>query len=238
MSGVKVGCCGFAIGMKKYFGQFILVEVQQTFYKMPRLETALRWREEAPTGFEFTLKAWQLITHPPISPTYRKAGMKILPGAEEHYGFFKPTGEVSEAWEKTREFAKALEAKVIVFQCPPSFRETRENMDNMRRFFEEIKGSGFLLVWEPRGGWSESTVKSLCSELQLIHCVDPFERESLYGEPQYYRLHGGPGYRHRYTEEELKRLKEKIGEREAYVLFNNLNMRNDALAFVRLMEEA
>jgi uncharacterized protein YecE (DUF72 family) len=58
MPRVKIGCCGFAVGMKDYFRQFKLVEVQQTFYKIPRLETALRWREAAPTDFEFTLKAW------------------------------------------------------------------------------------------------------------------------------------------------------------------------------------
>jgi hypothetical protein len=37
---VKLGCCGFPGGRKGYFSQFHLVEVQQTFYKMPRLETA------------------------------------------------------------------------------------------------------------------------------------------------------------------------------------------------------
>jgi uncharacterized protein YecE (DUF72 family) len=236
MPRVRIGCCGFAIGMKDYFRQFKLVEVQQTFYRMPRLETALRWREEAPTNFEFTLKAWQLITHPPTSPTYRKANLKIPSGAEEHYGFFRPTDEVWEAWERTREFAKALKAKAIVFQCPPSFRETQENISSMRQFFQVVKGPGFLFAWEPRGGWSESTIKDLCSGLRLIHCVDPFENEALYGEPSYYRLHGGPGYRHRYTEEELRHLKQRLGNREAYVLFNNLSMRNDALAFARLLE--
>jgi len=39
---VKVGCCGFAVARKDYFSQFKLVEVQQTFYKMSRLETAYR----------------------------------------------------------------------------------------------------------------------------------------------------------------------------------------------------
>ncbi|NIN51751.1 MAG: DUF72 domain-containing protein, partial [Nitrososphaeria archaeon] len=72
---VKVGCCGFPGSRKGYFNDFNLVEIQQTFYKMPRLETAQRWRQEAPNEFEFTLKAWQLITHPPTSPTYRKAGI-------------------------------------------------------------------------------------------------------------------------------------------------------------------
>jgi uncharacterized protein YecE (DUF72 family) len=178
-----------------------------------------------------------LLTHPPTSPTYRKAGIKIPPDAEEHYGFFKPTDEVWAAWERTREFAEALKAKVIVFQCPPSFRETLENIENMRRFLRAIKGSGFLFAWEPRGGWSEAMIKGLCLELGLIYCVDPFENESLHGAPRYYRLHGGPGYRHRYTEEELKRLRQMIGDREAYVLFNNLSMRNDALVFIRLTEE-
>jgi len=54
--------------MKDYFTQFKLVEVQQTFYKMPKLDTALGWRQEAPSDFEFSLKAWQLITHLSLPP--------------------------------------------------------------------------------------------------------------------------------------------------------------------------
>lgn len=233
---VKVGCCGFARGMKDYFSQFKLVEVQQTFYKMPRLETAQGWRREAPSDFEFSLKAWQLITHPPTSPTYRKAGVKIPLGKEECYGFFRPSDEVHQAWEETTRFAQALNARVIVFQCPPSFGENRQNVDNMIRFFESVGKTEFLFAWEPRGKWSEPTIKDLCRELGLIHCVDPFVRMPLYGQPWYFRLHGGPGYRHRYSEEELEHLKGVIGGRESYVLFNNLNMYNDALAFDRLLK--
>ena len=65
--GVCVGCCGFPMGRKAYFQRFSLVEVQQTFCKPPRLETLARWHQEAPEGFEFILKAWQLITHEPSS---------------------------------------------------------------------------------------------------------------------------------------------------------------------------
>lgn len=233
---VKVGCCGFPGGKKEYFRQFRLVEVQQTFYKMPKLETAERWRREAPAGFEFTLKAWQLITHLPVSPTYRKAGISIKPGAEKNYGFFQPSDEISKAWEETRKCARALEAKIILFQCPPSFTETSDNIANMRRFFSSIKHSGHILVWEPRGQWAEPTIKALCSELDLVHCVDPMRMEPLSGELYYVRLHGGPGYRHKYTKEELKRLKGELVDKETYVLFNNLNMYNDALAFDRLIK--
>jgi uncharacterized protein YecE (DUF72 family) len=233
---VRVGCCGFPISRKDYFNQFKLVEVQRTFYKMPGLETAQRWRQEAPADFEFTLKAWQLITHPPASPTYRKAGIKIPSGTEEHYGSFRPSDEVNQAWEETRRFAQALGAKIILFQCPPSFKETPENIANMRRFFNSAKESGYIFAWEPRGGWSEPTIKALCSELGLVHCVDLMEKESLYGELKYFRLHGGPRYRHQYTKEELGYLKGKLRDKETYVLFNNLNMYQDALTFDRLVK--
>jgi len=40
MNEIKVGCCGFPKGKKKYFEQFKLVEIQQTFYKPPITGTA------------------------------------------------------------------------------------------------------------------------------------------------------------------------------------------------------
>ena len=233
---VKVGCCGFPCSRKDYFSQFKLVEVQRTFYKVPKLETAKGWRQQAPSDFEFTLKAWQLITHPPSSPTYRKAGIQIPPGKEEDYGFFRPSEEVHEAWEQTQQFARALGAMVIVFQCPPSFEENTQNVDNMIRFFRSVGRTEFLFAWEPRGEWSELTIKDLCCQLGLIHCVDPSVRMPLYGKPQYLRLHGAPRYRHSYSEEELEHLRDMIEDKESYVLFNNINMYHDATAFNRLMK--
>lgn len=46
-SRVKVGCCGFARGRQDYFRHFRLVEVQPTFYKMPKLETGQKWWQVA-----------------------------------------------------------------------------------------------------------------------------------------------------------------------------------------------
>jgi len=235
--GVKVGCCGFARGLKGYFSRFSLVEVQQTFYKPPKMETVTRWREQAPKDFEFSLKAWQLITHLPSSPTYRKAGIGIPPGKESLYGFFRPTEEVRAAWEKTREVALALGARVVLFQCPPRFSESEENIRNLTKFFQQVERGNFCFAWEPRGRWEEETIKSLCQELDLVHCVDPFEgKRSLHGRLRYFRLHGGPGYRHRYTEEELRWLTSLV-EEETYFLFNNLFMYEDAFRFKEILEK-
>ena len=69
---VKVGCCGFPISKNKYYDEFGIVELQTTFYNIPREKTLLKWREEAPEDFEFIVKAFQGITHPMSSPTWRR----------------------------------------------------------------------------------------------------------------------------------------------------------------------
>ncbi|HUW23147.1 MAG TPA: DUF72 domain-containing protein, partial [bacterium] len=143
---VKVGCCGFAVARARYYENFEVLEIQKTFYQFPRLGTVLKWREEAPKVFEFTLKAPQLITHLPSSPTYRKLGYSIPDKQKPYYGFFKPTDMVFEAWEKTQKIAQLLEAKIVIFQMPPSFQPTVENKRNMKKFFRKIKRQGLRLV--------------------------------------------------------------------------------------------
>ena len=229
---IKVGCCGFAGGKEKYFKRFDVVEIQQTFYKPPKIETVRKWRMEAPKNFEFALKAWQIITHPPTSPTYRKAGIE----AKQSYGFFQPNEDVMKAWEETKEIANELKARIIIFQCPASFKEDDKNIKNMKEFFSSISHE-FIFGWEPRGKWDENVIKQICMELDLIHVVDPFKNESLYGTPKYYRLHGMKGYNYDYTMDELKKLKEIcLKHGNAYCLFNNTKMLKNALEFMELLK--
>jgi uncharacterized protein YecE (DUF72 family) len=247
MNEIKVGCCGFPRGKKQYFEQFNLVEIQQTFYKPPLIATAQKWRGEAPEDFEFSLKAWQEITHLPSSPTYRKAGLQIPAGKENNYGFFKPSEEVLEAWGKTRDIAQILKAKVIVFQCPAKFTPSTENIENMRYFLANIDRGDFTFAWEPRGEWSDNVITTLCQDLDLVHCVDPLESKAAYGPRitpeqirggvKYFRLHGGRDYRHQYSDAELARLRE-LSNGETYILFNNITMYDDALRFKQLIQNA
>ncbi|MDR5694214.1 MAG: DUF72 domain-containing protein [Armatimonadota bacterium] len=240
-SSVLVGCCGFPKKLSEYATTLPVVEVQQTFYKPPKVETAHRWRRAVPTSFQFTLKAWQLITHPPTSPTYRKAGVSIPSSKTAAYGFFAPSDEVEEAWQRTKEVAIALNASVVVFQCPTSFTPIREHLANLRAFFRKVDRGGLRFAWEPRGEWPEDLVGGLCRELDLIHCLDPFGPERLrtpsYGEPWYLRLHGRGGYRYQYTEEELRTLASLVRGRDAYVMFNNVFMWEDALRFLQELQK-
>jgi uncharacterized protein YecE (DUF72 family) len=103
---IKIGCCGFPVAKGKYHRNFDVVEIQQTFYQPPEEKTVLKWREQAPSGFEFTLKAWQLITHELSSPTYRRLRLKIPESKKKNYSFFKPTDEVLEAWKGPKSLRK------------------------------------------------------------------------------------------------------------------------------------
>jgi len=233
---VKVGCCGFAAARQTYYKNFEVLEIQKVFYQFPKMETVLRWREEAPRGFEFSLKASQLITHLPTSPTYRKLGYPIPEKEKARYGFFKPTDEVFEAWDKTLKIAQLLEARIVIFQMPPSFHPTLENKRNMKKFFKKIKRHGLRLVWEPRGKWEADEIRSLCYALGLVHCVDPFKAEAVPGEFSYFRLHGIGGYDYRYTDRDLRKLKEKCERnKELYCMFNNIYMFEDASRFKKML---
>ena len=235
---IRVGCCGFRKARRVYFEHFDLVEIQQTFYKLPRVATAQRWREEAPASFTFTLKAWQLITHEPASPTYRKAGLAIPEAERDRYGSFRPTDEVREAWQRTLEIAGALNARVVVFQCPGRFTPTEEHVHNLRTFFDQADRNGMRFAWEPRGEWPDGLVQGLCRDLDLIHCVDPFQRLPTWGEPAYFRLHGRTGYRYHYTDEDLLQLKTWCEQYpEVYCLFNNVYMWESASRFQELIKK-
>src|SRR5918992_1307327 len=131
---VKVGCCGFRMAMAEYVTHFAVVEVQKPFYQPPQVSTLERWRASAPDDFEFTMKAWMLITHEARSPTYRRLKRELSEEEREQCGSFQATPMVREAWEVTLASAKALAARRILFQCPASFKPTKENVRRMRAF--------------------------------------------------------------------------------------------------------
>jgi len=239
---IKVGCCGYPVSMQKYFAEFCLVETQSTFYKLPRAETAEKWRAQAPEGFEFTVKVWQGITHSPESPTWKRSGLSK--NELKGYGDFAPSRKTLKAWARTLEVVKKLDARIAVFQTPPSFNPSPKNIGNMKKFFGEIDRGGVRLAWEPRGEWLEkkSLTKTILEKLDLIHVVDPFWDPPLTRGVYYFRLHGlgkRYNYGYAYSREDLKRLKELIERleeaEEVYVLFNNVKMLDSAKLFLTLV---
>jgi uncharacterized protein YecE (DUF72 family) len=239
-----IGCCGWAEAQGLYVRHFRTIELQTTFYEPPSITVAKRWRTEAPPEFRFCMKAWQLITHTPASPTYRRLKSVLSPTERDLYGSFRPTEQVWLAWQRTKEIAEILRTEVILFQCPRSFLPTGENIGNLTAFFREIDRGQYTLAWEPRGDdWSPALIRDLCAENNLVHCVDPFESIPAYGEVLYWRLHGRSGYRYRYTEEDLIILEAKLKPHAHvpgpnYVFFNNIYSKDDAMRFCAKVQAA
>jgi uncharacterized protein YecE (DUF72 family) len=235
---IHIGCCGFRSSRVAYYGRLAAVEVQHTFYQPPRAETLARWHAEAPPGFEFAVKAWQLITHLSSSPTYRRLKKSLSEEERAGAGFFRPTAAVEEAWGVTLESASALEASAVLFQCPASFGPTRENVENLRAFFGGRGRRGLRFCWEPRGDWPRELVRELCEGLDLWHVVDPFAARTTTPSRSYFRLHGRRGWRYSYEDGELEELLSMLPrEAPSYVFFNNVEMLRNAERFRELAAE-
>jgi uncharacterized protein YecE (DUF72 family) len=232
--------------MGSYFKRLKAVEIQQTFYSLPRPETASRWSRMAPEGFVFTMKAWQGITHDASSPTWKKSKLPVSADLSG-YGHFRPTKEVFKAWEATRRFATELGAPFVVIQSPRSFELSAQNEVNVETFFNAIRRDGIIIGWEPRGSWLNEPhrLRQLFSRLNLVHIVDPFWDRPASDLPiSYFRLHGKNrrySYKPDYTDEDLGDLAELALKRSrvgpTYVMFNVLEMREVAIRFSEILDE-
>jgi uncharacterized protein YecE (DUF72 family) len=235
---LHIGLCGWNGSQGAYFSAFDCIEIQSTFYDPPSVQVAGKWRKAAPPGFQFCIKAWQLITHTAASPTYRRLRVPLPVSDRDAVGSFRQTEQVQAAWQRTLNVARAVDASVVLFQCPRSFLPTSENLVNFSAFFRKLDRDGFRLAWEPRGeAWTADIVHDLCAEYDLIHCVDPFEARSVHGDPRYWRLHGRGSYSYRYTDGDLVLLTRMLEEANGagYLMFNNFSSKADALRFRQLL---
>lgn len=244
---IKVGNCGwgyfraidyFGSGWKDRFKSVLqaysslypTVEINSTFYRIPKLSTAEKWRKEADEinrGFEFTVKASQLITHT----------LRFTKGSIKFFNIMK-------------DICKALDAKILLLQSPAGFKATDTNINRMESFFEDIDRGDLILTWEPRGDWQKNPklIKQVCKRFNLIECVDPLRNEPLYfGKRKiaYFRLHGFgifSMYHYNFSKDELnkvlgicKNLRKKV--KDTYVFFNNSECYSNALQFMKLIEK-
>ncbi len=205
---------------------FDLVEVNKTFYDLPQVKTAKKWKRlarEVNEEFQFTVKASKKITH------------------EDRFS----SKESVEKFDEVKEIAEALESELILFQTPPSFGPDEENCEDLDGFFSAIDREEFSLAWEARGNWEESPeeIKKVCEEHDLIHCADPFRlTPEVETSTSYLRLHGKPPgeemYKYTFKDEDLKKLRDLIvgiDSDRIYLLWNNYNMYEDLKKFETLL---
>ncbi len=232
---IKVGCCGLSFFPAKkiigdnwkkkfknhvqcYASKFDVLEINKTFYSLPRISTAERWFNDAleiNKKFEFTLKAPREITHK----------LKFGKGSLDYFSKFV-------------DIVYALQSKIILFQTPKSFRFNEENKRNMNSFFSmarrEFDLKDTIFVWEPRGeALKDPTLLDFLRANNLNECVDPLRNKKIRGNITYFRLHGFGAnmmYNYKFSDDELKKVLELVNDK-TYVMFNNFYKCEDAIRF-------
>lgn len=227
----KAGCKGFPVARGSYFAVLGTVEIDTSFYNLPKLETAAVWRAEAPKGFEFALRALQLITHPGDSSTYGRTRRKLSPKRKAFCGHFKATPEVDLAWADTRAVAEALGARFIVFETPSSFFPDSNHLRDLYRFFQGARRGTASFIWQPKGSeWTDKLLAKVCGDLKLIVPARPLEGRPGFGNVHYVRL---PESEAGYTDAQLRAVRASCADKPAYVIFRNRAAWEDARRYER-----
>jgi uncharacterized protein YecE (DUF72 family) len=187
-----------------YAERFNTVEINMTFYRLPKPDDFKKWSDLTPPGFKFTLKANRQITH-----------TKRLKNVGHEVGFFyRLAGNLGE------------KMGCVLYQVPPAV--VRD--DGLLRDFLAVLSPEFKNVVEFRDpSWYAEEVYGLLREYQAIFCIVSSAKVPsdaiLTSETAYFRFHGlTGGYRHDYTEAELRERAGVIGTTgasESYIYFNN-----------------
>ena len=166
-----------------YADTFDTVEINNSFYRLPPASTFAAWREQAPPGFCYAVKANRFITQ-----------AKKLKDCEE------PLVRMMEAVE-------ALDGALgpMLYQLPPHFRVNLERLES----FLALLPSGVRNVFEFREtSWYCDEVFALLENYRVGLCVHdmPASRSPRIpiGPVVYVRFHGASGkYVGRYPDEVL-----------------------------------
>lgn len=197
-----------------YAERFPTVEINSTYYRLPRTAAAERWRLVAPRGFVYAVKMWQMVTH-----------RKRLAGVEDDLErFFAATGELGETFGP------------LLVQLPPSFRAEPARLEDFaaccNRAWRRRFGRRRLraAVEFRHRSWDDPLTRGLLGRLGwslvLADMGDFAIDEPLESGFVYVRRHGPGGGDTSYDDRRLARLAERIRRwsaagRDAYVYFNN-----------------
>jgi uncharacterized protein YecE (DUF72 family) len=218
---VRIGTAGWSIpraiadafpvqgsGLTRYAGVFNAVEINATFYRLPRPATLERWREETPATFRFSVKT---------------------PGAITHEARLVDCDQAITAFVA---LIRSLGDRLgpILVQLPPSLAF---DAPIAGRFFAALrKAWDGAVVCEPRHvSWFSPDAEALLNDYRIARAAADPARHPTAGEPggkdgvAYWRLHGTPRmYASSYDEAYLLGLARAIGAvaaQEVWCIFDN-----------------
>jgi uncharacterized protein YecE (DUF72 family) len=157
--------------LNHYIQHFDSVEVNNTFYKLPRVEALRTWAEAVPQDFCFAVKASRFITHNKKLIDPQNFLEKFLPVVEVLGGKLGP----------------------ILFQLPPKWRV---NADRLEQFLAALPRYNRYTFEFREPSWNTPEVLQILRRFNAAYCVyelagyhSPIE---ITADWAYVRLHG-PG---------------------------------------------
>lgn len=188
-----------------YTRYFDTVELNNTFYRWPSEKALKNWKEQAPAGFKYTIKAPRLITH-----------LKRLKDPDQYVpDFYSSTDELGNS------------KGCHLFQLPPSFKKTETNIERLRAFLEKVDGRKDNAVEFRDPSWWSDEIYEICNSYKVIFCsvfgLEMPDQIIKTSEKAYVRFHG-LDYSTKYSEQEISVFAERIKALEAkktFVYFNN-----------------
>jgi uncharacterized protein YecE (DUF72 family) len=190
-----------------YSSVFASVELNATFYRLPKASTFVTWRRGTPPGFAFALKGSRFVTH-----------VKRLRGPEEPLArFFDAAGELEE------------KLRAVLWQFPPGFAADGERL---AEFLGLLGRYPVRHVLEFRDeSWLADEVVSLCRANNVALCMadwpDYLDEAPLTTDFVYIRRHGrggdyATGYDHTALARDAGRIMGYLAEgRSVFIYFNN-----------------
>ncbi len=183
---------------------FSVVEIDATFFGIPRPSTLTGWAQQTSDDFRFTAKLPRAITH------------------EKHLLGDAPGDALAAADAIQAGLGEKLQCLLV--QLPPEFEAGERR--NFETFFEEVSGRGFPLAVELRHeSWLKTDIPAFLKEkeIQLVTT----EKIDFGHTPTYLRLLGEEGSVARFDERQFDR----SGELETWA--TRLKPSPDALIFAR-----
>jgi uncharacterized protein YecE (DUF72 family) len=204
--------------LQYYSSQYDTVEVNSTFYSLPRLSSLKRWQELTDHDFTFSIKAWKKITH----------DKKLNNCNDEVKIFFNAIQSLKE------------KAKVILFQLPGSFSKDI----TLLKDFINLLPSDYLYTFEFRNSsWWCDEVYSILQTHNIAFCIFELGKvispKVITAKFIYIRLHGnGKPYFSCYNDLELLKWGGwiKAQKENVYVYFNNTAVQDDAIQNAKALE--
>ena len=135
--------------LRFYGTQFSLVEVDSTYYGIPKPDGAEAWAAQTPPGFVFDVKSFSLFTNHPTKPLSLPPDIRAeLPaGLQEKQNLYLeqlPDELVDEAWARFRSAVEPLRAAgklgAVFFQFPPWFFPSARALSYIEQVQERMHG--------------------------------------------------------------------------------------------------